>query len=133
MIRIFNGSAYECKVIRFRFGSVIAEYQMLMDPDDPEIDKEYVDDVIQNAIDDENLDYITPEKGSLIVGGKFTKLDGIITSQKVQFIHNFCNWPIRGGGKHPTEHRTATEFLINITILSNDRLYFLYHMLRFNM
>ena len=27
----------------------------------------------------------------------------------------------RGGGKHPTERRTATKSLMNITILSTDR------------
>ena len=96
MIRIFNESgnesAYDCKVIQFRFGSVIAEYQLLMDPDDSNINTDYVEDVIQTAIYNESLDYITPAKDSLVVEGKYKKQDGIVTFQSGQY--NFLNWPI---------------------------------------
>ena len=78
MIRIFNESAYKCKVIRFRFGSIIAEYQLLMDPNDPRVDEEYVTDTIENAINEESLDYITPAKDSLIVEGTYKRPEGIV-------------------------------------------------------
>ena len=78
MIRIFNESAYKCKVIRFRFGSIIAEYQLLMDPNDSSVDEEYVTTTIQTAINDESLDYITPAKDSLVVEGTYKKQEGIV-------------------------------------------------------